>query len=169
MRYLLSLVFLFTLFFTSFSQNPEGFDKMAKNMAGKKAPIITMDEVKAIQKKKEKIIFLDSREYKEYQISHMSGAIWVGYDNIDWTKINKQNKDAKIVIYCSVGFRSGKLTEQLKKKGYSNVTNLYGGLFNWANNGGEIVNTMGVSTKEIHGYNKTWSKWVNKDKCEVVL
>ncbi|MDG2465023.1 MAG: rhodanese-like domain-containing protein [Crocinitomicaceae bacterium] len=169
MRLLLSLLFLFTILFAACGQNPEGFEKMAINMAGKKAPIISMTEVQALQKKKEKIIFLDSRELKEYQVSHIYSAIWVGYDNIDWTKINKQDKKATIVIYCSVGYRSGKLTEQLKKKGYKNVKNLYGGLFNWANNGGGIVNTKGVDTKEIHGYNKTWSKWVNTDKCEVIL
>lgn len=169
MRLLLSLLFLFTMLFNTYGQNPEGFEDMATKMAGKKASTVSMTEVQAIQKKKGKIIFLDSRELKEYQVSHMSAAVWVGYDNIDWTKIDKQDKTSMIVIYCSVGYRSGKLTEQLKKKGFTNVKNLYGGLFNWANNGGNIVNTMGVDTKEIHGYNKTWSKWVNTTKCEVVL
>jgi rhodanese-related sulfurtransferase len=169
MRLLFSFCLLFIFIGTSFGQNPDGFDKMAKNMAGKKAPIITMDAVLADQKAGKEIVFLDSRELGEFQVSHMNGAIWVGFDNIDWTKIDKIKKTATIIIYCSVGYRSGKLTEQLAKKGYTKVVNLYGGLFNWANNGGKIVNSRGVATNEIHGYNKNWSKWVNEDKCQIIL
>ncbi len=169
MRIILAFVLFLLPFIHSFGQNPEGFDKMATNMAGKKAPTISMAEVQKKQKASEKIVFLDSRESEEYKVSHMAEAIWVGYDNIDWTKINGIDKNTTIVIYCSVGYRSGKLGEQLIKKGYKNVKNLYGGLFNWANNGGKIVNSSGVQTTEIHGYNKTWSKWVNTDKCKIIL
>jgi rhodanese-related sulfurtransferase len=164
------LFFLAFIFGTTvFAQNPEGFDKMAKNMAGKKAPIITMGEVQKSINAKNKIVFLDSREQNEFQTSHLPNAIWVGYDNIDWSKINKLEKDATIVIYCSVGYRSGKLAEQLSKKGFKNVKNLYGGLFNWANNGGELQNEMKQTTNKVHGYNKNWSKWVNPDRSTIVL
>jgi rhodanese-related sulfurtransferase len=169
MRIILVITLLFLPFFHSFGQNPDGFDKMATNMAGKKAPKITMAEVQKLQKAGEKVVFLDSRENKEYQVSHLEKAIWVGYDKIDWTKIDKIDKNSTIVIYCSVGYRSGKLTEQLLKKGFKNVKNLYGGLFNWANNGGAIVNNLGAKTNEVHGYNESWSKWVNEEKCTLVL
>lgn len=169
MKHLFLFLFFISTSWHLFAQNPEGFDKMAKNMAGKKELIITMAEVQKLQKNGDKVIFLDSREEKEFQISHIASAIWVGYDKINWTKIDALDKNATIVIYCSVGYRSGKLAEQLKKKGFTHVKNLYGGLFNWANNDGEIVNSKGVKTTEIHGYNKTWSKYVNTDKCKVVL
>lgn len=166
--FLLCITLLF-LGANALAQNPEGFDKMAKNMAGKKAPFITKDALIAAQNAGKEIVYLDSRELAEYQVSHMPGAIWVGYDNVDWKKIDKIKKSAMVVIYCSVGYRSGKLTEQLAAKGFTNVKNLYGGLFNWANNSGKLVNSMGVSTNEIHGYNKNWSKWVNEEKCQIVL
>ena len=40
-----------------------------------------------------------------------------------------QNQD--IVLYCSSGFRSVKAYKKMKKIGYKNVWNLYGGLENY--------------------------------------
>jgi len=154
---------------TIFAQNPVGFDEMAKNMTGKKTPIITMKDVQKIQEANKNIVFLDSREENEYQTSHLPGAIWVGCDNIDWAKINKLDKNTAVVVYCSVGYRSGKLTDQLSKKGFNNIQNLYGGLFNWANNGGTLENNSNQNTQKAHGYNKTWSKWLNPDRVTIVL
>jgi|TARA_R110000737_G_scaffold352064_1_gene396522 rhodanese-related sulfurtransferase len=165
----LSLFLTFFIGLTLLAQNPDGFDKMAKNMAGKKAPIITKAEVDKLLTSKKNVVFLDSREQSEYQTSHLPEAMWVGFDNINWTKIDKLDKSTPIVVYCSVGYRSGKLTEQLAKKGFTNVKNLYGGLFNWANNGGALQNDMKIATKDVHGYNKNWSKWLNPTRVNVVL
>lgn len=169
MKLILSLLMLFILISTSYGQNPDGFDNMAKKMAGEKAPIITKDQVQKLQKANKKIIFLDTREYAEYNVSHMKGATFVGYNKINWDKIQKLDKNATIVVYCSVGFRSGKVTSEMQGLGFTNVKNLYGGLFNWSNNGGKISNSMGVNTNEIHGYNKKWSQWINKDKSQIIL
>ncbi len=151
------------------SQNPEGFDKMAKEMAGQKVPIITHVETQKLLSEKQNIVLLDTREWKEYQTSHLPGAIWIGYENIDWKKIEKLDKNTLIILYCSVGFRSGKIGEQLLKKKFKKVKNLYGGLFNWVNNDGKLIDNTGVGTKNVHGFDKSWSQWLNKDKCTVVL
>lgn len=138
-------------------------------MAGKKAPYFTKEQVNSLQINGEKIYFLDTRESSEFNVSHLKDAIHIGYDNIAWDKLKTIDKSAKIIVYCSVGFRSGKVTEDLLKKGYTDVHNLYGGLFNWANNAGEIVDPSGQKTNRVHGYNKNWSKWINQKKCKVVL
>ena len=44
-------------------------------------------------------------------------------------------------MYCSIGKRSEKVTQKLKKAGYNNVSNLYGGIFEWVNQGNEVVDT----------------------------
>jgi rhodanese-related sulfurtransferase len=165
----LSFLFLFFVSLTFTAQNPEGFDKMAQNMAGKKAPSITKGTVEKIILTQNEVVFLDSREQSEYQTSHLPDAIWIGYDEINWIKIDKLDKSTSIIIYCSVGYRSGKLTEQLTKKGFTNVKNLYGGLFNWANNGGALQNDLKQPTKIVHGYNKNWSKWLNPERVTIVL
>jgi len=169
MRLIFFILFIILSFNSIYGQNPDGFEQMATSMINKKTPSITMNDVQKLQKEKQKIIFLDSREQNEFSVSHLPGAIWVGYDHIDWTKIDKLDKKATVVIYCSVGFRSGKLTDQLKKKGFIHVKNLYGGLFNWVNNGGKIVNSKDNFTTEVHGYNKDWSKWVNEERYQIVL
>jgi rhodanese-related sulfurtransferase len=166
---LLSLFFTFFIGLTFFAQNPEGFDKMAKNMAGKKTPTINMKDVQKIIETKNDVIFLDSREVNEFQTSHLPNALWIGYEHIDWSSIDKLDKSATIVVYCSVGYRSGKLAEQMIKKGFKNVKNLHGGLFNWANNGGELENDKKQSTKNVNGYNKNWSKWLNTKRVNVIL
>jgi len=152
-----------------FGQNPDGFDGMAKRMAGKNTPVISKSEVETKLKKGEKIIFLDTREKPEYTVSHIAGAIWVGYDDIDWKAIDKLDKKAQIVVYCSVGYRSGKLTDKMKDKGFTNVKNLYGGLFNWVNNDGKVVNANEKATNEVHGYNSKWSSYLNENKVKTVL
>jgi len=130
---------------------------MANDMAGK-SPIVRSTEIKDSM---EQYVLLDSREKEEYQVSHIAGSRWVGYDNFDLAQLNDLPKDSKIVVYCSVGYRSGKVVEKLMKSGFSNVQNLWGGIFYWVNMGYEVENEKGV-TPDIHPYSAKWGKWLNK-------
>jgi rhodanese-related sulfurtransferase len=148
------------------AQNPDGFDEMARKMKGKSdtVGVVTLKKWKEAQK----VYILDTREAKEYTVSHILGAIYYGYDKPNKEALKDIPKDAVIITYCSVGYRSGKVAEDLKKQGYKNIYNLYGGIFNWANNG-ELIYRRAIRTNEIHGYSKSWSKWVNTEKLKVVL
>ena len=42
------------------------------------------------------------------------------------------------------------------------VSNLYGGIFEWVNQENPVIDTTGNETKNIHAYNKTWGVWLNK-------
>ena len=164
------LVLIVLLFSTlSMAQNPAGFDKMAKNMAGKKIPNISKEELQKLIASNNSIILLDAREQKEYNVSHLSNAIWIGSNQVNWKSIESLDKNATIVIYCSVGYRSGKLTEELLKRGFKNVKNLYGGLFNWVNNGGFIETTNHQKTTNVHGYDEKWSQWLNPSRANIIL
>jgi rhodanese-related sulfurtransferase len=74
-------------------------------------------------------VLIDSREKREFEVSHIDNAVWVGYDTFKMKRIKHIPKDQKIVVYCSVGYRSEKIAEKLIKKGYTKVSNLYGGVF----------------------------------------
>ena len=50
--------------------------------------------------------------------------------------------------------------EKLMAKGYKNVKNLYGGIFQWKNEGYEVVNEKSMETDSVHTYNRRWSKWL---------
>ena len=80
-------------------------------------------------------VLLDTREFKEYKVSHLQNAIYVGYNdfNIDSVKKQIQNKNEKIVVYCSLEFVLKLLAIKLKKAGFTNIQNLYGGIFEWKN------------------------------------
>ncbi len=111
-------------------------------------------------------ILLDAREKEEYEISHIQGAIWVGYKNIDWNTINRIPKDKKIVCYCSVGYRSEKLTEKLQALGYKEVYNLYGSIFEWANRNYPLVDKNNARTNKLHAYNRFWGRWIDNRNVE---
>jgi rhodanese-related sulfurtransferase len=107
-------------------------------------------------------IFLDAREKVEYNISHLKKAIWVGFDDFNLDRVKEINKTKPIVVYCSVGYRSEKIAEKLIKAGFTNVQNLYGGIFEWKNQDKSVVNTSGQPTDKVHAYNKTWGIWLKK-------
>ncbi len=109
-------------------------------------------------------MFLDAREPKEFNVSHIENAIFVGFDNFDPKKVTSviKDKNANIVVYCSIGVRSEKIGEKLLKLGYKNVYNLYGGIFEYKNNGGKVVDNQNKETDKIHTYNKEWSVYLKK-------
>ena len=114
------------------------------------------------KKNSARYIILDSRELAEYQVSHIPGSIWVGYDDFDINRIKEVSKEKEILTYCSVGYRSERIGEKLIDAGYQNVSNLKGSLFEWVNKGNTLVDNEGHFTTKIHGYNSEWSKWLKK-------
>lgn len=116
-----------------------------------------------LSKKNNSVLLLDAREPKEYQISHLKGAKLVGYEKLDLSSLKNTAKNQPIVVYCSVGYRSEKVAEQLIQQGFTNVRNLYGGLFEWKNQNQPVVNETG-QTDEVHAYDKTWGIWLKKGK-----
>ena len=109
-------------------------------------------------------IILDSRELNEYKTSHLKNAIHVGYDNFNIDSLQKKipNKDSRIVVYCSVGIRSESIADSLKLAGYSQVKNLFGGIFEWKNHNFPVYNIEEKETDSVHTFSKTWSKWLKK-------
>lgn len=150
---------LFTLLFITVScvsqkTIPEVIKKYNKNSV----TYIYVDELK----EKKDIILLDTREIEEYNVSHLEKAVFVGYSKFDAKSILVQypNKDSEIVVYCSLGVRSENIGEKLHKLGYSNVKNLYGGIFEWKNKGYKVVNNNGEVTDEVHAFSKMWGKYL---------
>ena len=119
-------------------------------------PLIKANELKD----KSDVIILDVRSPEEYAISHLEGSIMIDYDNFEKKDVIEIDKEAEVIVYCSVGYRSERLGEKLQKMGFTDVKNLYGGIFDWKNQGLEVVNPQGNLTDSVHTYNKSWSKWL---------
>jgi rhodanese-related sulfurtransferase len=168
MRIIVTLLsFLFIGY--SFAQNPKGFDGMCKENIQGTVPLATPTQLRFEASKNPNVVVLDARELIEFNTSHIKGAVFVGYDKFTMKNVQHIEKDSKIYIYCSVGYRSEKIGEKLLAAGYKKVYNLYGGIFNWANNGFPLVDKDDKSTKTVHGYDKDWAQWLNKKECQPVL
>jgi len=140
------------------------FKKTVDSYLSFKVPTTTVDILSTLKRPH---ILLDARERKEYDVSHIPGALYLGYKKPQYDILDNINKDELIIIYCSIGYRSEKIGQKLKKKGYKNVLNLYGSIFEWANRDYPLYNNQDQVVKQIHGYNKKWSQWVDNDGLEV--
>ncbi len=108
------------------------------------------------------LYILDAREQSEYNVSHLPKSLCVGYDDFNKNSVAHIPKDAIVVLYCSIGYRSEKIGEKLKKLGYQRVYNLYGGLFEWSNQQLPLENAKQQSTTKVHAYSKDWGRWIDK-------
>lgn len=148
-------------FLNSFSQvESTSYSLMLKALIKESIPIVAVADLD--QKQIQSTTFIDSREKVEFDVSHIKGATWVGYDDFDMARMDDISKNEPIIIYCSVGYRSEKIGEKLLQAGYTNVSNLYGGIFEWVNQGKPIVDLSGEPTTKIHGYSKTWGIWLSQ-------
>ena len=137
-----------------------GYNLLLKTLLSHSVPELS---IKELEQGYQNYVLLDSREKKEYDVSHLKGAMNVGYDEFDINAVKGISKDQALVVYCSVGYRSEKIAEQLIAEGYSNVHNLYGGIFEWKNEGNEVYDANG-KTEKIHVYSPTWGVWCKCDE-----
>jgi rhodanese-related sulfurtransferase len=155
------LFFFISCSVSAFAQKP--LEKLLKKYNTESIPYVSTEELRRLQTH-ETVIILDSREVNEYAVSHIDTARLVGYNDFSSEEISAeiQNKNTAIIVYCSLGIRSEEIGEKLKKCGFTNVKNLYGGIFEWKNAGYPVINSAGKETDTIHTYSKAWSKWLLK-------
>lgn len=104
---------------------------------------------------------LDTREKEEFEVSHLEGAIWVGYDTFTLKNVEKIDKSKPVLVYCTVGARSQDIGKKLKTAGFTQVYNLYGGIIHWSNETKPLV-SEGKPTQKVHTYSRTWGIWLQK-------
>ena len=153
-------IFILFLVISSAAFGQKKLDKLLNKFNNNNVPYIYVDSLATTN-----AILLDARETKEYEVSHIKEAISVGYDDFKLKETLKKlpkEKDIKIVVYCSIGIRSETIAYQLIKEGYTNVYNLYGGIFEWKNNNFQVIDSLGNYTDKIHTFDSDWSKWLTK-------
>ena len=139
----------------------QAFDQKVSKTINFTVPLIGVEELKEIQNE---VYIFDTRKKEEYNLSHIKGAKYLGYKDFDPKRLSDIPKNSKIVVYCSIGYRSEKIGEKLQSLGYTNVYNLYGSLFDWVNRGNPVFKSNETKTRKVHTYNKDWSRWViNRD------
>jgi rhodanese-related sulfurtransferase len=135
---------------------PEVLEKFNK----KTVPYILVSDLK----NETEFVLLDAREIKEFNTSHIKNSIFIGFNKFNKKTVltSVPNKNAKIIVYCSIGLRSEQIGEKLIKMGYNNVRNLYGGIFEWKNNNEQVVDNQNAETQNIHTFSKEWAIYLKK-------
>ena len=153
--------FVYIFIFLSYSGcSQKKLDRTLRVLNKESIPYIQISE--AVEK--DSVVFLDTREIGEFEVSHLKNAVWVGYDTFDPKIVKDSIPDANtpIVVYCSIGVRSENIGEKLQKLGYTNIQNLYGGIFKWKNMGNPVFDSIGNETEKVHAFNKLWGKLLTK-------
>lgn len=100
-------------------------------------------------------IILDARTEAEYAVSHLKGAQRIDPEHPEQAVL--PSKDTPIIVYCSVGYRSARIAQQLEQAGFSHVYNLEGSLFKWANEERPFFKND-HPTLLVHPYDQLWGR-----------
>jgi 3-mercaptopyruvate sulfurtransferase SseA len=93
----------------------------------------------------------------------LPGARWIDPKSRDRDIDLGIPKDAPIVAYCAVGYRSSGFAQRLEKLGYSDVQNLEGSIFKWANEGRPLA--CGEAPADtVHPYSNYWKRLVKPER-----
>lgn len=104
-------------------------------------------------------LLLDVRTRAEYEVSHLQNGRRVEPDAV--ASIVTAPTDQPIVTYCSVGYRSGGFAEKLRAAGYTNVANLEGSIFRWANENRPVYRDD-PQVQTVHPYDRIWGSLLQK-------
>jgi rhodanese-related sulfurtransferase len=113
-------------------------------------------------KKRPAPVLLDVRSPAEWKVSHLPGARRVDPKADAQTAAGSIAKDGPIVTYCAVGYRSGAMAQRLRAAGYTEVQNLEGSIFQWANEHRPLVRD-GEHVTRVHPYSAIWGRLLEPD------
>ncbi len=159
----MKLVFAFMMLFPFIGNAQKTLDELLQKYNTRSVPYISVEELRMLQME-EYILLLDAREKGEYDVSHLKNAEFVGFNTFSPKEISEKiaDKSRLIVVYCSLGIRSEQVAEKLKNEGFTNVENLYGGIFEWKNKGYPVFDSLNIETQKVHAFSKPWGKWLEK-------
>lgn len=107
-------------------------------------------------------MLLDARSPEEYAVSHLPGARRIDPEADSFPELDSLSANHPVIVYCSVGYRSARVASHLQRQGFSNVANLQGSIFRWANEGRTVVRD-GRPVRAVHPYDSTWGRLLNQD------
>lgn len=107
-------------------------------------------------------VLLDVRTEEEWNVSHLPGARRVDPDASIEKATAGLSKETPIVTYCAVGYRSGALATKLRAAGFTNVRNLEGSIFQWANENRPLVRENKPVTT-VHPYSTLWGRLLKSE------
>lgn len=98
-------------------------------------------------------IVVDVRTPEERDISIIVDAVDQAYFE---TNLEAYQKNKIIIVYCTIGYRSGYYAQELRQKGFD-AYNLSEGILGWIDTNGLLVNPHGQETLRVHVYSRPWN------------
>lgn len=154
--FLSGLFFLLVSFSGSFAQSTS-YKALLNVLYDKDFPTIKPEEITSLDAYQ----VLDTREKEEYEVSHLSDAVWTGFDTFSLSNLDSLDKGKPVLVYCTVGARSQEIGMKLREAGFTQVYNLYGGIINWANLKKPLMRGD-KQTNQVHTYSKSWGIWLKE-------
>ena len=147
--------FLFGLFGVSWDSVDQKIDSKYPRVN-----FISTEELRSNQQSEAPLLHVfDVRGSEEFAVSHLSGAL--NYSESSSIAGLFANKNTEIIVYCSVGYRSAAVADELAVLGFTNVRNLKHSIFEWAEKGYPLVNSEGV-VQSVHPYNRAWGALIDE-------
>lgn len=101
---------------------------------------VSPDTAATIIAEKSSEIILDIRTPQEFSEGIIEGAINIDFYEPTFTaNLDALDKDAHYVVYCRSDNRSGQAMRTFEDLGFTNVTEIDGGIVNWYNAGHDVV------------------------------
>jgi sodium/bile acid cotransporter 7 len=131
--------------------NKQRIEKLVKQFYAKfdDIPWLTPREF-ITQRQSKQWVILDVRPQAERAISMIPGALTLEQFDLD------TYQDSHVLVYCTVGYRSGIYVGELQEKGIK-AFNLWGGVLAWALEGETFVTPNGQQTRKVHVYGRKWN------------
>lgn len=109
------------------------------------------------------VVLLDARSKEEFETSHLQGAIHANGVRQARRVLKQHGEKPIVVVYCSVGYRSSRLAQELRDDGVEDVVNLEGSLFKWANEGRPVYRGS-EQVLPVHPFDEDWGELLHPSR-----
>ena len=99
---------------------------------------VTPEEVREMQARNERVVYLDVREPNEWNLGRLPHAVHLPRGNLETKVEGMIDRARKVVIYCARGNRSALAALTMKQMGYEDVASMSRGIQGWADINGKV-------------------------------
>jgi len=129
---LLSVLFILCAGTLYGNGNAESFEEALEPIYSGRSNNISQAELMSLMEDGvigKEVFLLDIRSQEEWDVSRLQGAQYIGYNEFSIEAVSHIPQEAAVILYCAVGWRSGRVGNNMQKAGYTNLRDLYGSLW----------------------------------------
>lgn len=116
---------------------------------------VTASQIRQLQSdetQRDRFVVIDVRSKAETDVSMIPGAL----TKTEFEESIDQHQGKTIIVYCTIGVRSGKYAAELSRKGWQ-AMNYKGSILDWCENKLPLKTHDGKRTNQVHTYSARYS------------